>query len=190
MWEPEGMEGHEGRVGVLLEDGITAGPVYMELGGSGHVPGFTDWWIYDGTLRRPLANRMRAACACGWEGETTYPIAWELVPDGEPFLYDTTGPERDWTAHARQAAATAIPVPEDVARLVSRIRERLDEGEDADLLTVLRVIVALDTGIGIEGAHVARAATATCAGEEPAVALDRTPRPLLSAGKSEHLMTH
>ncbi|WP_158718782.1 hypothetical protein [Streptomyces griseus] len=180
------MEGHEGRVGVLLEDGTAAGPVYVDLGNSGHVPGFTDWWIYDGTLRRPLANRMRAACACGWEGETTYPIAWELVPDGEPFLYDTSGPQRDWTAHARQAVAAEVPVPEDVARLVSRIRERLGEGEDADLLTALRVLVALGAGTGTEDTRLlARPATAKRTGEEPAVALDRTEKPLLSDAWTE-----
>ncbi|MEU2657135.1 hypothetical protein ABZ615_17605 [Streptomyces sp. NPDC007325] len=115
MWEWDGAEGHVGGVGVLLEGGAVAGPVYVGRGGSGCVPGFTDWWSYDGDLRRPLADRMRAVCACGWHGDTTYPIAWELVPDSEPFRYDTSGPERDWTAHARQVDATAVPVPEEIA---------------------------------------------------------------------------
>ncbi|GGY50611.1 hypothetical protein [Streptomyces omiyaensis] len=178
MWEPDGADGHVGRVGVLLEDGTTPGPVYIDLDGSGHVPGFTGWWVYDGTLRRPLANRMRAVCACGWASGTTYPIAWELVPDSEPFLYDTSGPERDWAAHTRQVSAAAVPLPEEVARLVSRIRERLDEAEDTDPLTALRIIGALDAVIETDAPYVTRAATRRHTDGEIAAALGSTEKAL------------
>jgi hypothetical protein len=53
-WEPDGTEGHVGKVGVLLQDGTVPGPVYVDIGSSGHVPSFTDWWVYTGEGRAPL----------------------------------------------------------------------------------------------------------------------------------------
>ncbi|MFJ6405730.1 hypothetical protein ACIQK9_09405 [Streptomyces hydrogenans] len=173
-WEPDGAEGHTGKVGVLLEDGTVPGPVYIDMGSGSHVPSFTDWWFYDGSGRRPFADRMRAACACGWYGETTYPIDWRRVPDREPYRYDTSGPEKDWEDHTRRINAAAVPVPEDVARLISRIREHLDRTTDDDPLTALRIVGELDTIVDIDGCYATRRATRKHSEKEIADALGAT----------------
>ncbi|MFB6828400.1 hypothetical protein [Streptomyces hydrogenans] len=177
-WQPDGAEGHEGKVGVLLEDGTVPGPVYIDLGSSGHVPSFTDWWYYDGANRRPLADRMRAACACGWFGESTYPIDWNRVRPRDPFQYDTSGPEGDWEKHTREINAAAVPVPEDVARLLSQIHERLDRMTSADPLTALRIVGELDVLVEINASYATRLATRSHTDEEIAVALGTTEQAL------------
>ncbi|MCZ0978755.1 hypothetical protein O1L60_04405 [Streptomyces diastatochromogenes] len=174
MWEPDGAEGHVGKVGVLLEDGTVPGPVYIDLGSSGHVPSFTDWWFYNGEGHAPLAERMRAVCACGWYGERAYPIDWTRVPHREPHLYDTSGPEKDWENHTRQVNARTVPLPEDIARLLSQLRERLDEIEDDDPLTALRIIGELDSIVDINSSYLARLATRKHTDEEIAAALGST----------------
>ncbi|MFE1272616.1 hypothetical protein [Streptomyces sp. NPDC058758] len=178
MWEPDGAEGHVGKVGVLLEDGTVPGPVYIDAGSGAYVPRFTDWWYYDGVNRRPLADRMRAVCACGWVGEGTYPLDWKRVPDREPHRYDTSGPEGDWQRHTREIAAAAVPLPEDVARLISRIRERLDAIEDTDPLTALRIVGALDAVVETDGPYATRIATRRHTDEEIAAALGATEKAL------------
>ncbi|MFH9956025.1 hypothetical protein ACH4OX_17670 [Streptomyces roseolus] len=178
MWEPDGAEGHVGKVGVLLEDGTVPGPVYIDIGSGSYVPSFTDWWYYDGVHRRPLADRMRAVCACGWQCETTYPIDWKRVPHREPYLYDTSAPEKDWEDHTRRINAAAVPLPEDVARLISRIRERLDDIEDTDPLTALRIVGALDAVVETDGPYATRLATRAHTDEEIATALGSTEKAL------------
>ncbi|WP_037708961.1 hypothetical protein [Streptomyces griseus] len=178
MWEPDGAEGHVGKVGVLLEDGTVPGPVCIDLGSGSYVPSFTDWWYYDGTHRRPLADRMRAVCACGWSGERTYPIDWKRVRPREPYHYDTSGPERDWEDHTRRINAAAVQLPEDVARLISRIRERLDDIEGDDPLTALRIVGELDSVVEVNGSYATRLATRKHTDEEIATALGATEKAL------------
>ncbi|WP_053644294.1 MULTISPECIES: hypothetical protein [unclassified Streptomyces] len=48
---------------------------------------------------------MRAACACGWYGEATYLIDWDLAGRYEAHEYDTSGPLEDWAEHARETGA-------------------------------------------------------------------------------------
>ncbi|MGW0118023.1 hypothetical protein [Streptomyces sp. NPDC003327] len=163
-----------GKVGVLLEDGTVPGPVYIDVGSGSHVPSFADWWVYTGEGRAPLAERLRAVCACGWYGETTYPIDWTRVSHREPHLYDTSGPEKDWEVHTRQVTACAVPLPEDIARLLSELRERLEEIEDGDPLTALRIIAELDSIVGINGSYAARLATRKYPDREIAAALGST----------------
>ncbi|MGW4699846.1 hypothetical protein [Streptomyces sp. NPDC004285] len=174
MWELDGAEGHVGKVGVLLDDGSVPGPVYIDIGSGGHVPSFTDWWVYNGSGRRPLASRMRAVCACGWSGATAYLIDWKRVEDEEPHGYDTSGPERDWEGHTRDVVANALPVPEDVARLISQLRRRLDEVEASDTLTALRIVGELDSIVETEGSYAARMALRSHTDQEIAVALGGT----------------
>ncbi|WP_435972255.1 hypothetical protein [Streptomyces sp. Qhu_M48] len=94
-WKRDGFDSHVGEIGVLLADGSEPGPVYIDMGSSGHIPSFTDWWVYDGTVRRPTATTMRGRCACGWRGERTFPIDWQQVDHDDLDAYDTSGPERD-----------------------------------------------------------------------------------------------
>lgn len=174
MWEPDGAEGPVGKVGVLLDDGSVPGPVYIDMGSGGHVPGFTDWWLYNGPGRRPLASRMRAVCECGWSGAATYPIDWTRVEENEPHRYDTSGPEQDRESHTRDVVAGAVPVPEDVAHLISQLRQRLDEIEASDTLTVLRIVAELDSIVDTEGSYAAREARLTHTDQEIAAALGST----------------
>ncbi|MFI8769407.1 hypothetical protein ACIGN6_31510 [Streptomyces sp. NPDC053792] len=174
MWELDGAEGHVGKVGVLLNDGSVPGPVYIDIGSGGHIPSFTDWWLYTGSGLRPLANRMRAVCACGWSAAATYPIDWKRVAEDEPHRYDTSGPEQDWASHTRDVAAGTVPVPEDVARLISQLRRRLDEIEATDALTTLRIVGELDAIVETEGGYAAREARLTHTDEEIATALGST----------------
>ncbi|MFE6713889.1 hypothetical protein [Streptomyces sp. NPDC057695] len=156
-----------------LEDGTVPGPVYIDLGSGSHIPSFTGWWFYTGSGTAPRAVRMRAVCACGWHGETTYPIDWGRVDHRDPHRYDTSGPERDWEDHTRHVNAAAVPVPEDVATLLSQLRARLEDMEDQPL-TALRIIGELDSIIAIHGSYTARHAAAEHSPEEIATALGAT----------------
>ncbi|MER7912637.1 hypothetical protein [Streptomyces sp. NPDC096068] len=156
MWERYGADGHVGAVGVLLEDGSEPGPVFFDTGSGGHVHESTAWPVYDGTLRAPVAARMRGKCACGWRGETDYPIDWELVDRCHPEEYDTSGPEGDWERHMDEVAARMVPLPEDVTGLLSRLRERLSEIDDEDPLAALRVVGELEAMASSIGPYAAR----------------------------------
>ncbi|MEV7568707.1 hypothetical protein [Streptomyces tanashiensis] len=117
---------------------------------------------------------MRAVCACGWSGTTTYPIDWKQVEEDEPHRYDTSGPAKDWQSHTRAMVAQAVPVPEDVARLISELRQRLDEIEASDILTALRIVGELDSIVETEGSYAAREARRTHTDQEVAAALGGT----------------
>ncbi|MEU0404585.1 hypothetical protein ABZ318_31075 [Streptomyces sp. NPDC006197] len=158
-WEREGFESHEGVVGVLLADGSEPGPVYFDVGSSSYFHESTDWWAYDGTFRRPTATTMRGRCACGWRGENTYPIDWEKARRLEPYGYDTSGPEKDWDNHMDQVAARAISLPEDVAALLRRLRERLDLLLDDAPLAALKAADDLEVIVAMTGPHAASLVT-------------------------------
>ncbi|MEU7023665.1 hypothetical protein ABZ990_23810 [Streptomyces sp. NPDC046203] len=178
MWELDSAEGHRGRVGVLLPDGTVPGPVHYDIGSGATFHKSTDWHIYDGTLGAPRAERMRGACACGWFGEDTYPIEWDKVSRREPYRYDITGPQEDWATHARETAAGAWPIPEDLVDLIARLRARVDELEHGDILAGLRVIGELDLIIACSGGYFARAATGRYPDDEIAQALGSTEQAL------------
>ncbi|MFE3644272.1 hypothetical protein ACFXOM_25275 [Streptomyces sp. NPDC059169] len=150
-WTREGFESHVGAVGVLLADGNEPRPIYFDLGSGGHFEKSTDWWVYDGTMRRPTATTLRGRCVCGWRGEGTYPVDWEQVRDDGPGGYDTSGPERDWDEHMDQVAAVALALPDDLADLLRRLRGCLDELLDDAPLAVVKAAgeleaIVTDTG--------------------------------------------
>ncbi|WP_435191254.1 hypothetical protein [Streptomyces sp. bgisy126] len=76
---------HEGMVGVLLADGSEPKPVLFDLGSGATFHESSDWWLYDGTFRRPTAVSIRGRCACGWRGTKTSPggmlLSWGLSSD-------------------------------------------------------------------------------------------------------------
>lgn len=156
MWERYGADGHEGTVGVLLEDGTEPGPVFFDTGSGGHVHQSTTWSVYDGTLRAPVAARMRGKCGCGWRGEASYPIDWDQVDHRHPEEYDTSGPESDWERHMNEVAARMVPLPEDVTGLLNQLRERLSEIDDKNPLAALRVVGELEAVASSTGPYVAR----------------------------------
>ncbi|MGW4855348.1 hypothetical protein ACWEPZ_29400 [Streptomyces sp. NPDC004288] len=137
-WQREGFETHEGDVGVLLADGTEPRPVIFDLGSTAYFHESADWWVYDGTMRRPTATAMRGRCACGWRGERTVPLDWEEIERVGRDAYDVSGPEEDWEAHLDDVAARALPLPDDVAALLRTLRERLDEMVDEEPVVVLK----------------------------------------------------
>ncbi|GAA3918277.1 hypothetical protein GCM10022244_29380 [Streptomyces gulbargensis] len=180
MWQRDEANGHEGTVGVLLEDGTEPGPVYFDSASGSAFYESTDWWVYNGTLRAPTAERMRARCTCGWRGQNTYPIDWNRVQSHRPFAYDTSGPEADWETHMDDVAARTVPVPEDVARLLSQIRRQLEDIEDEQPLVALRIVGELEAIISSAGPYAARTATAEIPMPRIAEALGMTEKAALS----------
>ncbi|MDP5315615.1 hypothetical protein [Streptomyces poriferorum] len=145
MWQTVEFGGaHEGRPGVLLADGTEPKPVYFDTGSSGHMHQSSDWWIYDGTLRAPLATHLRASCACGWRGESHYRLDWDQVDRRSPDLFDTTGLEEDWDQHIQDVEARATPLPEDLATLIEQIEQRLGNLAGDAPLAALRAISRLE----------------------------------------------
>ncbi|GGV18985.1 hypothetical protein GCM10010275_70740 [Streptomyces litmocidini] len=129
---------------MLLADGTELGPVYFDLGSGGHFHESSDWWAYDGTMRRPTATTLRGRCSCGWRGRTTYPIDWEKARGDQADEYDTSGPWADWEGHMDEVAARAVSLPENVAGLLGKLRERLDEIVGDEPLMVLKAAGELE----------------------------------------------
>ncbi|MFF6835956.1 hypothetical protein ACFY84_29595 [Streptomyces sp. NPDC012438] len=162
-WRRDGFESHEGMVGVLLADGSEPKPVLFDLGSGSNFHESSDWWLYDGTFRRPTAVSMRGRCACGWRGTKTYVIDWEKArEDDAPDAYDTSGPYEEWEAHLDDVAGRAVALPEDLAELLGQVRERLDRlwwEEDkaracAMMLKACDVLEAIVSETGPEAARV------------------------------------
>ncbi|MGA5069319.1 hypothetical protein ACPB9E_37210 [Streptomyces exfoliatus] len=160
-WKRDGFDSHVGGVGVLLADGSEPGPVYIDMGSSGHVPSFTDWWVYDGTVRRPTATTMRGRCACGWRGKRTFPIDWQQVDRDDLDAYDTSGPGREGESHLDEVAASAVPLPEDLAGLLRQLRELLDELVDDDPLMVVKAAGELEATVAFFGPLATRIVTSS-----------------------------
>ncbi|MGW8487431.1 hypothetical protein [Streptomyces sp. NPDC055886] len=145
MWSTEEFgASHKGQPGVVLTDGTEPGPVYFDTGSGPDVHESTSWWVYDGTFRAPVAANLRGACSCGWRGERLYPVDWDNVDRREPYAYDTTGPEQDWDQHIAEVEAGAVPLPDDVAELLGKVEERLDNLADDAPLAALRAVAALE----------------------------------------------
>ncbi|MFF7177989.1 hypothetical protein [Streptomyces sp. NPDC008121] len=117
-----------------------------------------DWWVYDGILGAPRAQRIRAACACGWRGGTAYRIRWDEVERGVPYAYDTTDAERDWEAHLDDVEARTVPLPTEVSDLLHRLRQRLEQLVDDAPLVAVKAAGELETiaaAIGPPAAYLA-----------------------------------
>ncbi|MFE7511430.1 hypothetical protein ACFU8I_09420 [Streptomyces sp. NPDC057540] len=155
-WQREGFETHEGEVGVLLADGTEPGPVFFDLGSGAYFHESTDWWVYDGTMRRPAAVEIRGRCACGWRGERTVPLDWQEVESAGHAAYDVSTPEEEWEAHMDDVAARAVPLPDDVAGLLRTLRERLDELVDDEPVMVLKAAEVMGAIVADYGPLAAR----------------------------------
>ncbi|WP_228924551.1 hypothetical protein [Streptomyces sp. DH7] len=173
MWEPNRTDGHLGDIGVLLEDGTEPGPVYYDTGSGSNIHKTTNWYCYDGTLGAPRATTMRARCACGWRGQTTYPIDWDQVERRQPYLYDTSGPESDWDAHTQEVAALAVQLPENSVQLLKQLEEWLYD-DDVDPLVILRAVGELEAITTSIASYAARQAGTKHSDKEIARALGLT----------------
>ncbi|MET9437543.1 hypothetical protein [Streptomyces sp. NPDC006551] len=157
-WQRDGFLAHEGAVGVLLPDGSEPGPVFFDMGSGGSFHKSADWWVYDGTFRAPLAERMRAKCACGWRADTSYPIEWDQVQRRGPYTYDTSAVAADWAAHLDDVEARSVPLPAEVADLLTKLSERLQSLVDDSPLATLKAVNELEVIVELVGPQVARIA--------------------------------
>jgi hypothetical protein len=137
MWHTtEFGSSHEGKPAAVLADGSEPKPVYFDVGSSGSVPAVSEWWVYDGTLGAPQAAHLRGSCACGWRGESLYPIDWDQVVDARLDI-EVSGPQRRLEA-ARRGGPSAVGAAADGAG------EPADPGGGAaDRLTVEAPLAAL-----------------------------------------------
>ncbi|MFD4588931.1 hypothetical protein [Streptomyces sp. NPDC058434] len=84
-------DSHEGIVGAVLADGSEPKPVYLDVGSGSSGHRTSEWWAYDGRMRRPKAAAYRAACSCGWRGPS-HLIDWDQAKDDRLDDLDTSRP--------------------------------------------------------------------------------------------------
>lgn len=152
-------ESHEGIAGAVLADGSEPKPVYLDFG-SGADSGLetSEWWAYDGMMRRPRAAAYRAACACGWRGETR-PIDWEQLPDGRLYDLNTTLAYGDWSEHLRAVERRTVPLPDEITDLIDRLEDQLSTLAERAPVAALRAVATLERllpDIGREAAQAVR----------------------------------
>ncbi|WP_142145770.1 hypothetical protein [Streptomyces sp. SLBN-31] len=152
-------DSHEGIVGAVLADGGEPAPVYFDIGGGGAGRETRELWAYDGRLGRPEAAAFRAACACGWRGES-HPLDGQRIPEDPLDDLDTSAAFDDWREHIRAVERQTVPLPEEVTDLVRRLDERLTVLADQAPVAALKSVAALERlsrRIGQEAAYAARA---------------------------------
>lgn len=152
-------DSHEGIVAAVLADGGEPAPVYFDIGGGGAGRETRELWAYDGRLGRPEAAAFRAACACGWRGES-HPLDGQRIPEDPLDDLDTSAAFDDWREHIRVVERQTVPLPEEVTDLVRRLDERLTVLADQAPVAALKSVAALERlarRIGQEAAYAARA---------------------------------
>ncbi|MEU9666320.1 hypothetical protein AB0E25_12125 [Streptomyces bobili] len=153
-------ESHEGIAGAVLADGSEPKPVYLDLGSSADsVLETSEWWAYDGRLRRPRAAGFRAACACGWRGET-HPIdgaCW--MSDDGLYDLDVSAARGDWRVHIRAVERRTVPLPDQLTHLMHQLEEQLTSLTDRAPVAALKAVTMLERllpDIGQEAAQAVR----------------------------------
>ncbi|MFD5890569.1 hypothetical protein ACFWHQ_31985 [Streptomyces sp. NPDC060334] len=122
---------HEGRVGVLLDDGTVPKPVYFDSASGSSGWEVSHWSVYDGAgtyLTRPKADVLRAECSCGWTG-TRHTVDWTTVgeaPFHESGLRTAERCEEDWDTHIRDVAGTTIPLPAELEALFQTVTAAIE----------------------------------------------------------------
>ncbi|WP_329438722.1 hypothetical protein OG906_34365 [Streptomyces sp. NBC_01426] len=122
---------HEGRVGVLLDDGSVPKPVYFDSASGSSGCEVRHWSVYDGAgtyLPRPRADVLRAECSCGWTGA---PHAVDWATAGDPPFHESGLPtaeqcEEDWDSHLRDVAGTTIPLPAELEALFQTVTAAIE----------------------------------------------------------------
>lgn len=165
--------GHQGRAVAVLADGSEPRAMVYDTG-SAAGQATSEWWVYDGALRAPLATHLRGACACGWRGTGLHLVDWAALGD-RPYDTDPLGPQEDWFLHVRQVAARAVPVPDAVNDLLQRLDEQLVLLARQTPAAALRAVAALERlaeRTGAQAAH--RISDGDVSWEAVAVALGLT----------------
>ncbi|MGW8387170.1 hypothetical protein ACWGMW_28975 [Streptomyces albidoflavus] len=137
-------EAHRGYAGAVLPGGAQPKPQYFDTGSSGHMPSSLEWWAYDGHGVRPLAEGMRAFCACGWSSAESYPINWDQVAVDGIEMTDESGPEADWELHIATVDAAAATVPPELVGMLDQFDAGLADLADREPLAALRAVAALE----------------------------------------------
>ncbi|MEV5972190.1 hypothetical protein [Streptomyces sp. NPDC051921] len=152
-WVRRGHESHEGTAGVLPPGGSESPspPVSASVGSGGHVTEPYDRSGCDGTACGPAATSTHGRCACGRRGEPTCAIDREHVRSGDRDAHDTSGPQRDRDDHMDQVAARAVALPDDVAALLTQVRDRMDALLDDAPLIALKAADALESIVASTG---------------------------------------
>ncbi|MFD4573385.1 hypothetical protein ACFWNK_13060 [Streptomyces sp. NPDC058417] len=152
-------ESHEGVAGAVLADGSEPKPVFLDFGsGAASVVETSEWWAYDGRLRRPRAAGYRAACACGWRGETR-PIDRERLSDDEVDELDTSDAYADWREHLRAVERRTVPLPAELTHLMGELEKQLLVLTERAPVAALKAVTTLERllpGIGREAAQAVR----------------------------------
>jgi hypothetical protein len=145
---------HTGRAVAVLADGSEPRAMVYDTGSAAsHTT--SQWWLYDGTLRAPLATHLRGACTCGWRGTSLHPVDWATLGE-RPYDVAPLGPQEDWFLHVRKIAAQAVPVPDTVTVLLQQLDEQLSlfaEQTPAAALRATAQLERLTDRIGAQAAH-------------------------------------
>ncbi|MGW6971520.1 hypothetical protein [Streptomyces sp. NPDC054952] len=122
---------HEGRVGVLLDDGMVPKPVYFDSASGSSGWEVRHWSVYDGAgtyQPRPKAHALNAECSCGWTG-TRHTIDWTAagdLPFHESGLPTAEQCEEDWDTHIRAVANTTISLPAELEALLQTVTAAIE----------------------------------------------------------------
>ncbi|MCF4136650.1 hypothetical protein L1856_06805 [Streptomyces sp. Tue 6430] len=150
-------ESHEGIAGAVLADGSEPKPVYLDFGScADSVLETSEWWAYDGRLRRPRAAGFRAACACGWRGET-HPIDRGWTAGGRLHDLDVSAARSDWRVHIRAVERRTVPLPEQLTHLIHQLEEQLTTLTERAPVAALKAVTTLERLLPDIGQEAARA---------------------------------
>ncbi|MER6407061.1 hypothetical protein ABT269_26850 [Streptomyces viridosporus] len=134
---------HEGFAGAVLADGSEPKPVVLDVGSGANGYQTREWWAYTGQWGRPQAAGYRAACACGWRGQS-HPIDWEQIGDGRLDEVDVFAAHDDWAAHIDTVDRQTVPLPGDLTDTLGRLEDQLTRLADQAPVAALRAVGQLE----------------------------------------------
>ncbi|MGW5611484.1 endonuclease/exonuclease/phosphatase family protein [Streptomyces sp. NPDC003753] len=177
-------QSHEGVAGAVLADGSEPKPVYLDVGSGSAGHETSEWWAYDGIMRRPKAAAVRGSCSCGWRGQS-YPIDWTQMKDDRLDELDVSGPYDDWLEHIRTVERQTVPLPADLAQVMDQLEEHLTALAEQAPAAALKAVARL------ERLAVSAGREAACAAEADELSPETIGKALgVSAARARSRMTH
>ncbi|MFI5867275.1 hypothetical protein [Streptomyces sp. NPDC051546] len=140
----------------------------------GHTSRF--WAGYSGQpFAGPRADRLRAACSCGWAG-TEYRVDWDRIGDkpvyeDESARRDAENCQDDWYRHIDTVEASTVAYPREIAELLQRAAGDLDSLATREPAAALKAATRLEILAASIGYHAAHAADRSMEIEDIAAAL-------------------
>lgn len=150
---------HEGFVGAVLDDGSEPKPVFLDIGSGADGYQTCEWWAYTGQWGQPKAAGYRAACACGWRGQSR-PVDWEQIDDGRLDEVDISAAYDDWAGHIDTVDRQTVPLPDDLTDTLTRLENQLARLTDQAPVAAPRAVSELERltrTISRQAAHTAEA---------------------------------